>query len=149
MCSSEQLTYRGTITKEWSFFITKMSSQPPQRSRRNASPRAGPQPMRATLPVTLQVRQSSPTRASNGRRSSPALASSPTQPWTTGENHKVKHRRSPDHRASPERSPSSPGFRGEGLVFMGFFLSTNYSQQSQDYFGIFVEIIAALLLLFF
>ncbi|XP_033639997.1 protein FAM117B-like isoform X1 [Asterias rubens] len=90
-----------------------MSSQPPQRSRRNASPRAGPQPMRATLPVTLQVRQSSPTRASNGRRSSPALASSPTQPWTTGENHKVKHRRSPDHRASPERSPSSPGFRVE------------------------------------
>ncbi|XP_038044968.1 protein FAM117B-like [Patiria miniata] len=91
-----------------------MSSQPPQRPRRNASPRAGPQPMRATLPVTLQVRQSSPTRSSNGRRSSPALASSPTQPWTTGENHhKVKHRRSPDHRASPERSPSSPGFRVE------------------------------------
>ncbi|XP_022107647.1 protein FAM117B-like isoform X2 [Acanthaster planci] len=95
-----------------------MSSQPPQRPRRNASPRAGPQPMRATLPVTLQVRQSSPTRCSNGRRSSPALASSPTQPWatSTSDSHKVKHRRSPDHRhdrTSPERSPSSPAFRVE------------------------------------
>ncbi|XP_072028592.1 protein FAM117B-like [Amphiura filiformis] len=87
-----------------------MAAQPPQRpQRRNASPRAGPQPMRATLPFTL--RQSSPIRGSNGRRSSPGPASSPTQPWP--DNHKKHSRRSPDHRASPERSPSTPGFKVE------------------------------------
>eukprot|EP00057_Strongylocentrotus_purpuratus_P005371 XP_003730804.1 PREDICTED: protein FAM117B isoform X1 [Strongylocentrotus purpuratus] len=78
-------------------------------TRRNASPRAGPQPIRATLPFTLRHGQGSPTRPS-GRRSSPGPASSPTQPWSSpngNEQHKTKHR------TSPERSPSSPGFKVE------------------------------------
>ncbi|XP_041478693.1 glucocorticoid-induced transcript 1 protein-like [Lytechinus variegatus] len=81
-------------------------------NRRNASPRAGPQPIRATLPFTLRHGQGSPTRPS-GRRSSPGIpgpASSPTQPWSStngNEQHKTKHR------TSPERSPSSPGFKVE------------------------------------
>ncbi|XP_072179090.1 protein FAM117B-like [Diadema setosum] len=90
-----------------------MSTQAHSRLRRNASPRGGPQPIRATHPFTL--RQGSPTRSSNGRRSSPGPASSPTatQPWpSSSDTHKTKHRSS-DHRTSPERSPSSPGFKVE------------------------------------
>ncbi|XP_077978476.1 protein FAM117B-like isoform X2 [Glandiceps talaboti] len=84
-----------------------MASQPPQRPRRNASPSATkPPPMKATL-VPISLRQGSPTR-SNGRRSSPT--SSPTPLWAS-DTHRVKHRRSPDLRTSPERrSPTSPSF---------------------------------------
>ncbi|XP_033109074.1 protein FAM117B-like [Anneissia japonica] len=90
-----------------------MSSQGPQRPRRTSpSCATKPQPMRATLPFTLR-QGGSPTRSnsssiSNGKRGSPIP--SPTQPW---ESHRVKSRRSPDHRTSPERSPSSPCFRVE------------------------------------
>nr|XP_006821069.1 PREDICTED: protein FAM117B-like isoform X2 [Saccoglossus kowalevskii] len=84
-----------------------MTSQQPQRPRRNASPSSKPPPMKATLvPISLR-QQGSPTR-SNGRRSSPT--SSPTPLWAS-DSHRVKHRRSPDHRTSPERrSPTSPSF---------------------------------------
>lgn len=96
-----------------------MTSQPPQRPRRNASPRSGP--IRAVLPFSLRQNNSnsstSPTRSmvTSGRRISPGPGpnSSPTQSRSgSSDNHK-KHRRSPDHRASPERSPSSPGFKVE------------------------------------
>ncbi|XP_070565049.1 protein FAM117B-like isoform X2 [Ptychodera flava] len=81
-----------------------MASQPPQWPRRIASPSSTkPPPMKATL-VPISLRQGSPTR-SNGRRSSPT--SSPTPLWASDT--RVKHRRSPDHRTSPERrSPTSP-----------------------------------------
>lgn len=110
-----------------------MAAQPPQRHRRNASPRAGPQPMRATLPFTL--RQSSPIRGSNGRRSSPGPASSPTQHWP--DNNKKHSRRSPDHKTSPERSPSTPGFRGKRLHIL--FLSRNFSVEYQAISNVFVR----------
>lgn len=93
-----------------------MTSQPPQRPRRNASPRSGP--IRAMVPFSLR-QNSSPTRglmSSNGRRSSPGPGpvSSPTQPRSSSnDSHKAKHHRAQDQRASPERSPSSPGFKVE------------------------------------
>lgn len=97
-------------------FKIKMTSQPPQRPRRNASPRSGP--IRAMVPYSLR-QNSSPTRGligSNGRRTSPGPGpiSSPTQSRSSStDTHKVKHHRSQDQRASPERCPSSPGFKVE------------------------------------
>ncbi|XP_078655911.1 protein FAM117B-like isoform X2 [Branchiostoma floridae x Branchiostoma belcheri] len=76
-----------------------------QRVRKNPSPNlahgSGPklQPIKATKVFSL--RQGSPVS-----KASPS--SSPTPLWPSG-----KNRRSPDHRASPERrSPTSPGLKG-------------------------------------
>ncbi|XP_046543230.1 protein FAM117B-like isoform X3 [Haliotis rubra] len=71
-----------------------MSGQPPQRVRRNVSPASTKQgPIKAVKTFTLK--QKSPTRSLNA---------SPTP-----SSHKIWSRKSPDHRASPERkSPSSP-----------------------------------------
>lgn len=82
-----------------------MSGQGTQRVRpsRNPSPSTKQGPMKATL--TFSLMQGSPTRA-NGRKISPS--SSPT-PQKNSDGHRVKNRRSPDHRNSPERrSPGSP-----------------------------------------
>ncbi|XP_064647519.1 protein FAM117B-like isoform X2 [Lineus longissimus] len=85
-----------------------MSNNSTQRVRRNASPASSSKqgPMKATLQFSLM--QGSPTRT-NGKKGSPS--SSPTPSRGTD---RVKPRRSPDSRASPERrSPSSPGIKVE------------------------------------
>ncbi|CAH1789271.1 unnamed protein product [Owenia fusiformis] len=80
-----------------------MSNQTSQKVRRNQSPSTMQRPMKAIH--TFSLKQGSPTR-NNGRKSS--QSSSPT-PIATSDGHRVKTRRSPDNRSSPERrSPSSP-----------------------------------------
>jgi hypothetical protein len=97
-----------------------MSNNSTQRVRRNASPASSKQgPMKATLQFSLM--QGSPTRT-NGRKSSPSSSPTPSRG-----SDRVKSRRSPDNRTSPERrSPSSPGIKGKFLRALSEFFFNHH-----------------------